>query len=463
MTKNVDGNNTCSRTVGLITEFERTCDHDSTEIGQQFGKLQRFMIENKDILSCNEGIKPINRLKNRYKDVLPYDKSRVILKCENDSDYINASFIEDFNGYHRYIAAQGPIDESINDFIRMIWDFQITSIICTANDVEAGRFKFRRYWPNNEESCQFGLYHIAKDQSSDKSYSCNDYEICPLVITREETQRHVLLYHFLHWPDHDTPNDEAPILDLLLRLYKNRDSSIDSPILVHCSAGCGRTGSIIAIDLCRLFLNDEHLFSNQDYQPYPVFKIASHIRQFRIALIQTLKQYFFVYKMFLFMMKANGNISLYSTENNDENQTFSSLATKLAPPSTISSSSRRPSAPLQIVLRNPPIRRRLLYGSSISNTPSPTISPSEIFSRSSKSSSLNDTPQTPEPPCSSHLNTKNKQNQTSDTIKCNINRSRSLRRKKLINNRSNSSDVHSILCSRSYQSHVSNEQEINSD
>ncbi|CAF1235518.1 unnamed protein product [Adineta ricciae] len=456
MTTNADDGNLSGRTAGLISEFERTRDSDSTEIGRQFAQLQKTMIESKDILLCNEGAKACNRLKNRYKDVLPYDKCRVVLKSENESDYINASFIEDLHGHRRYIAAQGPIEESITDFFRMISDFQIVSIICTANDVEAGRFKFRRYWPDEtEDSLEFGTFKITKDQSSDKAFSNNDYEIRPLIITRDENQQHVLLYHFLHWPDHDIPNDEAPILDLLLRLYQDRDSSVDSPILVHCSAGCGRTGSIIAIDLCRLYLNDEHLVSNKDYQPYPVFKIASYIRQFRIALIQTLKQYFFVHKMFLYLMKANGSISFHSSENNDENQTFSS-----SPPPTKSSSSRRPSAPLQITLRNPPIGRRLLNGSNISNTPSPTFSSSEFFPPAAKLSSMNDAlltadlpPATIPPDCSAMRTADNQhENETNEPAR------------KSNSSRSDSASIDSVVSSSTNQkSELSSDQESNSD
>lgn len=118
---------------------------------------------------------------------------------------------------------------------------------------------------------------------NDKSYRCDDYEIRPLLITQGDSQRSVLLYHLLHWPDHDIPNDETSIFELLSKLYKDRDSSINLPILIHCrfvksntsfsyedisfffassslwylSAGCGRTGTLIAIDLCRLLLNDE--------------------------------------------------------------------------------------------------------------------------------------------------------------------------------------------------------------
>ena len=125
------------------------------------------------------------------------------------------------------------------------------------------------------------LIFLFQDLSNEKIYRCDDYEVRPLIITRGDTQRHVLLYHLFQWPDHDIPNNESFILDLLLRLYKDRDYSTESPILIHCrlawkllgekkfshgnirSAGCGRTGSLIAIDLCRLLLNDEVRRSNQ--------------------------------------------------------------------------------------------------------------------------------------------------------------------------------------------------------
>ena len=77
------------------------------------------------------------------------------------------------------------------------------------------------------------------------------------MISQGESHRYILLYHFLHWLDHDVPNDESSILELLVRVYDDRNLSPDTPILVHCSAGCGRTGSIIAIDLCRSLIRDE--------------------------------------------------------------------------------------------------------------------------------------------------------------------------------------------------------------
>jgi hypothetical protein len=136
---------------------------------------------------------------------------------------------------------------------------------------------------------------------------------------------------------------------------------------------------------------------------------------------------------------------------------------KSSPPSTRISSSRRPSVPLQITLRNPPIGRRLINGSNVSNTPSPSLSPSEFFSSTSKSSLHNDTPQTPEPPpipprCSLK-NTTNKQH-TDDTEENNI-RSRNTRRKDSRNSRSDSTDA--LSSSRHYHRRFSNEQGANSD
>ncbi|CAF1074170.1 unnamed protein product [Didymodactylos carnosus] len=258
-----------------ITEYENATDPESTEIGKEFAQLQKTMYENKDLYACNEGAKPINRLKNRYKDVLPYDKYRVkldVIENLDGSDYINASYVEDFlDGMQRYIAAQGPIDESLNDFIRMIWELQVTSIICIANEIEDGRRKFKRYWPedDNPNPLIAGDYHISKDTSSAKTCKCANYEVQPLTISRGSSQRPVLLYHFLKWPDHDIPSGEGPILDLLELLHKDRTPlSPDTPILVHCSltfhcsAGCGRTGTIIAIDLCRILIQDRVKYSS---------------------------------------------------------------------------------------------------------------------------------------------------------------------------------------------------------
>jgi hypothetical protein len=147
-----------------------------------------------------------------------------------------------------------------------------------------------------------------------------------------------------------------------------------------------------------------------------------------------------------------------------------SLITKSSPPSTISSSSRRPSVPLQITLRNPPIRRRLLNGSNISNSLSPTGSPSEFFSPPSKSSSQTSEPP-PIPPRCSLINTTNKHysgqfihsDETTIQTECNNNQSKNFRRKKSSNSRSDSVDAVSISSSRQYHRQISNEQGANSD
>ena len=122
-----------------------------------------------------------------------------------------------------------------------------------------------------------GVFPRLKDETDDRAAHYEDFQIRPLIIMQGNSQRHVLLYHFIHWLDHDVPNSEAPILKLLSQLDTDRSASPDTPILVHCrfdslrnalvhrwillllrsSAGCGRTGSMIAIDLCRLLLRDE--------------------------------------------------------------------------------------------------------------------------------------------------------------------------------------------------------------
>ncbi|CAF1346205.1 unnamed protein product, partial [Didymodactylos carnosus] len=278
---------------------------------------------------------------------------------------------------NRYIAAQGPTEESLNDFIRMIWGLQITSIICTANEIEGGRYKFKRYWPEDTNPIVSGDYRISKNDSREKTFTCNNYEIRPLTISYGNKQHHVLLYHFLHWQDHDTPNEEESILELLDRLYKDRNLAPDTPILVHCSAGCGRTGTVIAIDLCRTIVNGEVPLNSEEYQTEPVYKIATHIRQFRIALIQTVKQYYFVYKMLLFIIKNNSgyseeqHLSFANYQDTDENsvQQRHQISNKTSPPSSSEYQRRRPSEPSQIIrLQSVPLSRRR----NANDSPSPT-------------------------------------------------------------------------------------------
>lgn len=191
-----------------------------------------------------------NQNKNRYVDILPYDYNRVELSEINGdagSTYINASYIDGFKEPRKYIAAQGPRDETVDDFWKMIWEQKATVIVMVTRCEEGNRNKCAEYWPCMEEGTRTFRDVVVTINDHKR---CPDYIIQKLSIAHKKekaTGREVTHIQFTSWPDHGVPED--PHLLLKLRRRVNAFSNFFSgPIVVHCSAGVGRTGTYIGID-----------------------------------------------------------------------------------------------------------------------------------------------------------------------------------------------------------------------
>uniref|UniRef100_A0A2K5C2Z2 protein-tyrosine-phosphatase n=1 Tax=Aotus nancymaae TaxID=37293 RepID=A0A2K5C2Z2_AOTNA len=199
--------------------------------------------------------KPKNIKKNRYKDILPYDYSRVdlsLITSDEDSSYINANFIKGAYGPKAYIATQGPLSTTLLDFWRMIWEYSVLIIVMACMEYEMGKKKCERYWAEpGEMQLQFGAFSISCEAEKRKS----DYIIRNLKVKFNNETRTIYQFHYKNWPDHDVPSSIDPILELIwdIRCYQEDDSV---PICIHCSAGCGRTGVICAIDYTWMLLKD---------------------------------------------------------------------------------------------------------------------------------------------------------------------------------------------------------------
>ncbi|KAG8589546.1 hypothetical protein GDO81_006431 [Engystomops pustulosus] len=200
--------------------------------------------------------KPENFKKNRYKDIFPFDHSRVelsLITSDEDTDYINASFIKGVYGPRAYIATQGPLPSTLVEFWRMIWEYNIGIIVMACMEFEMGKKKCERYWAEvGCEVLQCGPFSITCTKEEKKT----DYVIRLLAITYGNEIRIVHQVHYKNWPDHDVPSSVNNILQMIqdIRLLQRDDNP---PICVHCSAGCGRTGVICAIDYIWRLLKDE--------------------------------------------------------------------------------------------------------------------------------------------------------------------------------------------------------------
>ncbi|XP_015740698.1 tyrosine-protein phosphatase non-receptor type 22 [Coturnix japonica] len=240
---------------------------------------------------------PENVKKNRYKDILPYDHSRVelsLITSDTDSHYINANFIKGVYGPRAYIATQGPLPTTVTDFWRMIWEYEVMIVVMACMEFEMGKKKCERYWAEvGDPSLQCGPFSITCEAEEKK----NEYVIRTLKVTLNEAVRTIHQFHYQNWPDHDIPSSIDPILELIgeVRCYQPDDSI---PICIHCSAGCGRTGVVCAIDYTWKLLKDGIVPVN-----FSIFSLIQEMRTQRPSIVQTKEQYKLVYNAVIELFK----------------------------------------------------------------------------------------------------------------------------------------------------------------
>ncbi|KAE8616389.1 hypothetical protein XENTR_v10008790 [Xenopus tropicalis] len=260
--------------------------------GCDFMKLRRLSTKYRTdkIYPTITGEKEENVKKNRYKDILPFDHSRVRLALKvpsHESDYINANFIKGVHGPKAYIATQGPLPNTVIDYWRMIWEYNVAIIVMACREFEMGRKKCERYYPNyGEQTITFGPFHI----SCESEESRKDYFVRTLLLEFQNETRTIHQFHYVNWPDHDVPSSFDSILDMigLMRHYQAHD---DVPLCIHCSAGCGRTGAICAIDYTWNLLK-----AGRIPEEFNVYSLIQEMRTQRHSAVQTKEQYELVHR-----------------------------------------------------------------------------------------------------------------------------------------------------------------------
>ncbi|XP_031794547.1 tyrosine-protein phosphatase non-receptor type 12 isoform X2 [Sarcophilus harrisii] len=268
-------------------------DHNGEDnFARDFMRLRRLSTKyrTEKIYPTATGEKEENVKKNRYKDILPFDHSRVKLTLKTpsqDSDYINANFIKGVYGPKAYVATQGPLANTVIDFWRMIWEYNVVIIVMACREFEMGRKKCERYWPlYGEDSLTFAPFQI----SCEAEQARTDYYIRTLLLEFQNESRRLYQFHYVNWPDHDVPSSFDSILDMisLMREYQEHE---DVPICIHCSAGCGRTGAICAIDYTWNLLK-----AGKIPEEFNVFNLIQEMRTQRHSAVQTKEQYELVHR-----------------------------------------------------------------------------------------------------------------------------------------------------------------------
>nr|XP_022311339.1 receptor-type tyrosine-protein phosphatase alpha-like isoform X2 [Crassostrea virginica] len=236
-------------------------------------------------IQCTVGKQPHNVPKNRFKTTFPYDHSRIILQTTGSDDYINANNIKNACGEKAYIASQGPKMNTVEDFWQMVWQENILLIAMVTNLTEGSSIKCERYWPDGiTEKMVKGKYSI--QLLSQKTYS--NFASHQLKVINKETRtgRQILHLQYTTWPDHGTP---SPLQLLVFYQYVSRAMEMHpkNKLLVHCSAGVGRTGTFIALDaLYRQGMKEGKI---------NIVEYVNTMREDRMNMIQNANQYKFLY------------------------------------------------------------------------------------------------------------------------------------------------------------------------
>ncbi|XP_069013951.1 receptor-type tyrosine-protein phosphatase F isoform X14 [Embiotoca jacksoni] len=271
--------------VDLADHIERLKANDGLRFSQEYESIdpgQQFTWENSNM--------EVNKPKNRYANVIAYDHSRVVLTSVDavpGSDYINANYIDGYRKQNAYIATQGPLPETLSDFWRMVWEQRSNTIVMMTRLEEKSRVKCDQYWPSRGTET-YGMIQVTMlDTVELATYSVRTFA---LYKNGSSEKREVRQFQFMAWPDHGVPEYPTPILAFLRRV-KACNPSDAGPMVVHCSAGVGRTGCFIVIDAMLERMKHE--------KSVDIYGHVTCMRAQRNYMVQTEDQYIFIHEALL--------------------------------------------------------------------------------------------------------------------------------------------------------------------
>ncbi|XP_072179276.1 receptor-type tyrosine-protein phosphatase T-like [Diadema setosum] len=257
------------------------------------GLVQEYqMLKSSQLHPWNVASKERNKAKNRFKTIIAYDHSRVVLKTvdgDPHSDYYNANYIHNFRGEKVIIASQAPNEASLTDFWRMIWQENVETIVMVTALTQNGKDQCTQYWPEESRSINIGNFSI----SLSEEHTFTDHAIRELGVNMErgEEKRTVTQFHYMSWSKREVPEDYTTLLDFVEVVLRHHTtmplSERNRPMLVHCSAGAGRTGTFLTLY--------NMLFMMRESGKVDIFGFVNQMRENRIKMVHTQDQYLFIY------------------------------------------------------------------------------------------------------------------------------------------------------------------------
>uniref|UniRef100_A0A8C7AIJ9 Receptor-type tyrosine-protein phosphatase delta n=2 Tax=Mustelidae TaxID=9655 RepID=A0A8C7AIJ9_NEOVI len=270
--------------IQKLTQIE--AGENVTGMELEFKRLASSKAHTSRFISANL---PCNKFKNRLVNIMPYESTRVCLqpiRGVEGSDYINASFIDGYRQQKAYIATQGPLAETTEDFWRMLWEHNSTIVVMLTKLREMGREKCHQYWPA-ERSARYQYFVV--DPMAE--YNMPQYILREFKVTdaRDGQSRTVRQFQFTDWPEQGVPKSGEGFIDFIGQVHKTKEQfGQDGPISVHCSAGVGRTGVFITLSIVLERMRYEGVVD--------IFQTVKMLRTQRPAMVQTEDQYQFCYR-----------------------------------------------------------------------------------------------------------------------------------------------------------------------
>ncbi|XP_012226664.1 tyrosine-protein phosphatase Lar isoform X6 [Linepithema humile] len=269
----------------LGNHIERLKANDNLKFSQEYESIepgQQFTWDHSNM--------EVNASKNRYANVIAYDHSRVILQTVDGmpgSDYINANYCDGYRKQNAYVATQGPLQETFGDFWRMCWELRTSTIVMMTKLEERTRIKCDQYWPTRGSETYGQMTVTISDVQELATYCIRTFQVCRAGYSE---RREIKQLQFTAWPDHGVPEHPAPFLQFLRRV-RSLNIPDSGPLVVHCSAGVGRTGCFIVIDSMLERIKHEKMID--------IYGHVTCLRAQRNYMVQTEDQYIFIHDALL--------------------------------------------------------------------------------------------------------------------------------------------------------------------